>query len=225
MGDISVLELTKDDGPAVAEHLQHNFCVHEPILNYLKVGIDQNFLKMCVSLIDQGLSLKAIDENGQIAGIFIAELKQRAVKDHDGFFQLTAQNADSRTFEDSQQEEKIRIVDGILRYMDQSVDLFGTYPDIDCYLDAAILSVNSDFRGRGVGSKLFNGLIDLCKAKGIPFIKTFCSSKFTSKICKKSGLKQVYEIYYRDIPLDQLTAPDIPEPHAIARLFIGDLRV
>lgn len=79
MGDISVIELTKNDGPAIVEHLKHNFCIHEPILNYLNVGIDQNFLKMCVSLIDQGLSLKAIDENGKIAGIFIAELKQRAV--------------------------------------------------------------------------------------------------------------------------------------------------
>lgn len=79
MGEITIALLTTDDGPALAEHLKVNFCVHEPCLNYLGIGVDPGFLTMCVSLIDQGLSLKAIDENGKIAGIFVAELKQRGV--------------------------------------------------------------------------------------------------------------------------------------------------
>lgn len=147
------------------------------------------------------------------------------VKDHDGFFKPEEkEQAETATEEERVQKEKLRIVDGILKFMDNSVDLFGSYPEINCYVDAAILSVDTAYRGRGVGFKLFNGLIQLCKEKDIPFLKVFCSSSFTSRICEKLGLELVYQINYRDIPLENLTAPDIKEPHSIARVFTSDLR-
>lgn len=79
MGEITVAVLTKDDAPALVEQLKRNFCLHEPILNHLNVAVSPSFLQACVDFIDQGLTLKAIDENGKIAGVFVAELKQRSV--------------------------------------------------------------------------------------------------------------------------------------------------
>lgn len=77
MSEFKVTLLTKSDGPAVAEHLSNAFCLDEPILNYLGVGVDPNFLAMCIGLIDQGISLKAINENGDIVGVFLSEFKEK----------------------------------------------------------------------------------------------------------------------------------------------------
>lgn len=109
--------------------------------------------------------------------------------------------------------------------MDEITNLHEKYPEIDCYVDGAILSVNDAFRGQGIGLKLCSALVELCKKNNVPFIKVFCSSKFTAKICEKVGFKKTYEIPFRDIQLnDGLVAPDVPEPHSIARAYVGDLR-
>lgn len=79
MSEFAVTLLTKSDGPAVAKHLSKAFCLDEPILNHLGVGVDPSFLKMCVELIDQGISLKAINANGEIAGVFLSELKEKVI--------------------------------------------------------------------------------------------------------------------------------------------------
>lgn len=145
------------------------------------------------------------------------------MKDQNGLDQTTREQP-APTAEDLEKQKKIRIMDGILEHMDQSADIFSNHSDIDCYVDATILSVNSEYRGHGIGSKLFNGLIDLCKTRNIPYMKVFCSSTFTSRICEKLGMKLVHQIHYRDIPMGDMTAPDVPEPHSIGRVFTCDLR-
>lgn len=117
------------------------------------------------------------------------------------------------------------IVNGILKFMEEAVNVFHHHPEIECYVDGTILSVDSGYRGCGIGVNLFNGLIDLCRKKDIPIIEVFCSSTFTGKICAKLDFTLAYQIPYRDIQLDDLPSIDVPEPHSVAHSYIYDLRL
>lgn len=79
MSIFTVALLTKSDGPAVVKHLSKTFCYDEPVLSHLNIGAHPSFLRMCVDLIDHGLSYKAVNENGEIGGVFLAELHTRVI--------------------------------------------------------------------------------------------------------------------------------------------------
>lgn len=79
MSEIIIESLTKDDAPHVIDHLSRFFWLDEPMLRYINVDIDKDFLKMCIELIDHGVSLKAVNVNGDMVGIFLSELVDREV--------------------------------------------------------------------------------------------------------------------------------------------------
>lgn len=79
MTAIEVAILTKDDATAAAVHLAKFFCLDEPMLKVLNIGADPGFLAMCTGMIDQGVSLKAVNEQGDIVGVFLSEIKQKTV--------------------------------------------------------------------------------------------------------------------------------------------------
>lgn len=108
--------------------------------------------------------------------------------------------------------------------MKASVNIFRYYPDVETYVDGAVLSVDRKYRSHGIGSKLFTALIALCKERNVPILKVVCSSSFTARICERLGLKKIFEIPYREMKLDDLPTLDIPEPHSIASVYCLDFR-
>lgn len=82
---IRIETLTKDDAAEVVSHLSKFFCLDEPILCHLKLGVDKNFLEGCVAMIDGGVSIKAINADGKIVGIFLSEIKRKLVNLCDHF--------------------------------------------------------------------------------------------------------------------------------------------
>lgn len=81
MNDIKVEIITPADTAAVVDHLSRHFCLDEPILNSLDLDPDLGFLQMCSGMIKHGISLKAVNENGEIVGLFLSEFKERNVSD------------------------------------------------------------------------------------------------------------------------------------------------
>lgn len=79
MSEVKVTLITKIDGPAVAEHLSKAFCQDEPIHQHFAIGVEPSFLEMCADLIDQGISLKAVNENGEIVGVFLSEFIEKVI--------------------------------------------------------------------------------------------------------------------------------------------------
>lgn len=118
----------------------------------------------------------------------------------------------------------MHMVYAMLKFMDKSANIFERYPDIDQYVDGAILSVNSAYRSCGIGSKLFNRLIELCRERDLFILKVFASSIFTAKICEKMGMTNIFEIAYSDAKLDNMPAFNIAEPHTHAFDYCLDLR-
>lgn len=118
----------------------------------------------------------------------------------------------------------MRTVNGILKHMNDASDIFKNNPDINCFIDGAILSVDNKYYSHGIGTKLFSGLFEKCKELNVPILKVMCSNLYTAKICAKFGLRIIYEIPYRDIQLENLPSVDVPEPHSIARVYCYDFR-
>lgn len=79
MGEYKVTLITESDRSSVAEHLSNTYLLDEPTLSYLGVGADPGLLKTCVDSIDQGISLKAVNENGEIVGVFLSEFIEKVI--------------------------------------------------------------------------------------------------------------------------------------------------
>lgn len=79
MSEFEITLITKTDGPAVAEHLSKAFCRDEPIHHHFSIGAEPSFLEMCTDLIDQGISLKAVNKNGEIVGVFLSEYIEKVI--------------------------------------------------------------------------------------------------------------------------------------------------
>lgn len=76
MSKINVKIVIQDDAPAVMEHLGEFFCLDEPIL---KLTPNAKFLSMCCDMINDNISLKAVDDQGNIFGLLLSEIKCRIV--------------------------------------------------------------------------------------------------------------------------------------------------
>lgn len=79
MSKINVKIVIQDDAPAVMEHLGEFFCLDEPILRSLKLTPNAKFLSMCCDMINDNISLKAVDDQGNIIGLLLSEIKRRIV--------------------------------------------------------------------------------------------------------------------------------------------------
>lgn len=79
MVDFKVTLVTESDRSSVAEHLSKAFLLNEPTLSYMGVGADPSLLKMFVDLIDHGISLKAVNECGEIVGVFLSEVIDKVI--------------------------------------------------------------------------------------------------------------------------------------------------
>lgn len=80
MGDFKISLVTKEDEPAALEHLRENFCKDEPILNYLKPKDPTESFDSFLDVIRDGISLKAVDKNGKIVGLFLNKLIKKNVR-------------------------------------------------------------------------------------------------------------------------------------------------
>jgi len=101
--------------------------------------------------------------------------------------------------------------------------VFATYPKVEKYVDVAVFSVSSNYRGHGIGLKLMTALIEQCRQSGIPIISVMCSSLFTVKVGRKLGFKVVFEKAFKDMEFDSLPIVDMPEPHTHTRIIIKEL--
>lgn len=118
----------------------------------------------------------------------------------------------------------MRLIYGILNFMEQKADIFSRYSDIQRYVDGATLSVDPNYRSHGIATQMFQRLIELCKEKELPVLKVFCSSLYTAKLCERLGMTKVYETPFADVKLDGLPPFDVWEPHTFARNYSIDLR-
>ena len=66
------------------------------------------------------------------------------------------------------------------------------------YFEIYILSVRSEYGGKGIGKRLVEHSLQVAKEKGCTTVKSDLASSFSRKICEKCGFETVFEIRYAD---------------------------
>ncbi|KAL3266544.1 hypothetical protein HHI36_010712 [Cryptolaemus montrouzieri] len=199
----------------ILEYLKHHF--HDEPLN-VAVGLFKKG-QTCERLEDydlntmkDGLSLVALDpETGRIAGAILNGISHRG---------------------DVEQElEKMKCIDdikfhrlmGLLFTHNADVELFKKY-HVEKIFELRILSVDADFRGKGLAQKLVEKSEELAKEQGFTLLKVDATSFYTQKICEKFGFKTVKTIVYRDYKdADGRFIYETSPPHDTYKIMVKDL--
>lgn len=103
-------------------------------------------------------------------------------------------------------------------------NLFDVYPKIGNFLDARVLSVDENYAGKGIGSKLIERTNDYARANNIPIISMWCTSRFSARLCEKLNFKRIYAINYADYFVDGQNPLQPAEPHKALQVFAMEVK-
>ncbi|XP_044728226.1 uncharacterized protein MAL13P1.304-like [Chrysoperla carnea] len=81
-------------------------------------------------------------------------------------------------------------------------------------------------QNQGIATKLIKEAINLAKKKGAKLIRIDCSSFFTSLMCMKMGMKEIYKVYFNEYvdKRDNLKLRQVEYPHKSFITYALDLR-
>lgn len=110
-----------------------------------------------------------------------------------------------------------------MEYIDNRFSIFDLYPDLDKYLDAKILAVNSNYRGYGIAGKLMERTVQYVRENDIKLIQVLCSSYYSARVCEKMGFKKVYVLPFVDYVVGGEN-PILPaEPHKAVQILVQEV--
>lgn len=142
-GGYDIVRVKKEDSTRAIAFLNKFFFRDEP-LNVEKHLLEtedarcEELEEYSVKSIEEGASLMAVDSNGDIVGISL----NGVIKRDDPEEEFDCPN------------EKFAKILKLLDTVDKRADIFGQFPDIDQVLLVKILSVDSNWRGRGIAKAL-----------------------------------------------------------------------
>lgn len=94
--------------------------------------------------------------------------------------------------------EKLKKVIKAMEFCEQQFNSFEFY-NVDKYLSAFGLSVNSKYRGRHIGEYILKARIPLAKAIGIAVTSTVFTAIASQKLAMRAGFELNYEITYDEL--------------------------
>ncbi|CAH2006044.1 unnamed protein product [Acanthoscelides obtectus] len=113
---------------------------------------------------------------------------------------------------------------GLLNNVNKQVDLFSKY-NVDKIFDLRILSVDAQFRGRGVAKELFSRSEIIAEEYGFQLMKVDATSLFTQKVCESFGLEVEKAERYGDFKdKDGKKIYDTKPPHDYYKLMVKVLK-
>lgn len=101
--------------------------------------------------------------------------------------------------------------------------IFETYPAIDAYLEATILSVDRDYRSIGIGKRLMEQLTSIAVENNLKLVLVQCTNVFSFGTCLKLGYHQIAEVPYIEMKIYALEGFPIPDPHKIYHAVVKEL--
>lgn len=112
----------------------------------------------------------------------------------------------------------------LMEYIDAHFSLFNLYPDINSYLDAKILSVNSNYRGYGIAGKLMERTIQYMRENDLNVVHVMCSSYFSARVCEKMNFRKVYELPFVDYVVDGENPIQPEAPHKAVKILVHEVQ-
>ncbi|KAF7991356.1 hypothetical protein HCN44_002918 [Aphidius gifuensis] len=188
--DFSIKPITADAKLKVLGFMKKNFFKDEPLNNSVNLidGKDTTCIELeeySMSSLDENLSLMAVSSSGIIVGVII-----------NGKTEIPDINEEPDYIKNCE-NKKFKKIMKLLHYVDQEINIPEKYPDSNC-LDIKIVSVDNNWRGKGIASALFKKTIEIGKELGFNLIRTDCSSHFTARLCQRIGFHPIYELKYSE---------------------------
>ncbi|XP_068628522.1 arylalkylamine N-acetyltransferase 1-like [Battus philenor] len=210
--------LLEDDYDEVMKLLKRTFFVDEPLNRKIGVCKSENdscpeLEEFCTSSLHEGLSFKAVDNDGNIIGVLINETcpinenigkalleKAEAIKDPD-----------------------FKKILYILARREEGARLWEKFPEENKLVEVKVAATDAKWRNRGVLNALVKETEKLLRQKGIRLARLDSSSAFSAKSAERSGFTCYYKARYTDIKMngEPLIVPD--PPHEFDRVFVKKL--
>ncbi|XP_012348903.1 dopamine N-acetyltransferase isoform X2 [Apis florea] len=189
--DYHIQIITKDDKLRILKFLRRFFFRDEPLNHSIELipeSEDSTCLELeeycSMSSLENNLSLMAVSTNGAIVGV-ILNGKMDPPSDEEPEYITTCENA------------KFKKILRLLNYVDRNVNRDGKFRGLNI-LEIRIMSVDSNWRGKGVAKALVEKTLEIGKEKGLQICRVDCSSYFSGKLCARLGFEQIYELNYAD---------------------------
>lgn len=205
-------KLTPKDKEAALDFLRRFFFLDEPLnqtINLLETPESRCYEleDYAASSLADGVSVAAVDKNGDFVGIVINGLSRRDEVDY------TDKSADCP-------DPKFRVILKFLSDLDRQARIWDKLP-LSCHtvLEVRIASTHSDWRGRGLMRALCEESERIAKDIGAGALRMDTTSAFSAAVAERLKYKNVYDVLYSDMP----DAPHPEPPHLEARVYIKEL--
>ncbi|XP_047028280.1 arylalkylamine N-acetyltransferase 1-like [Helicoverpa zea] len=159
------------------------------------------------SSLDQGVSVAAVDDNGEFVGVIINALIHRTDEEEPDKVE-------------SCPNEKFRRILRVLQHLNDEARIWEKVPEsCKSMLEVRIASTHSEWRGRRIMKVLAEESERIAKQNGAGTIRMDTTSAFSARAAERLGYKSVYSILYADIP----DGPQPEAPHFEASVYLKDL--
>ncbi|XP_050445994.1 arylalkylamine N-acetyltransferase 1-like isoform X2 [Cataglyphis hispanica] len=189
--DYHIEIINKDDKLRVLKFLRRFFFRDEPLNQSIQL-IPEGEDSTCVELEDycshssfeNNLSLMAVTTSGAIIGVQLNG-KTDPPSDEEPEYIKSCKNP------------KFKKILKLLHHIDKSVNVNGQFRDLNV-LEIKILSVNTNWRGKGIAKALIEKAMEIAKEQGFHYARADCSSFFSGKLCARLGFDAIYKLNYND---------------------------
>lgn len=189
--DYHIEIITKDAELRVLKFLRRFFFRDEPLNHSIELipeGEDSTCLELeeycCSSSFDNNLSLMAVSSTGAIIGVLLNG-KLEEFHEEEPEYITNCKNP------------KFKKILRLLRHVDKRVNANGQYRGLNV-MEIRIISVDSNWRGKGVAKGLMEKSIEIAREQNFQVIRADCSSLFSGKLCARIGFEVVHELNYKD---------------------------
>ncbi|XP_045480542.1 arylalkylamine N-acetyltransferase 1-like [Harmonia axyridis] len=192
---------------------------YDEVLNYLRNHFHDEPLNVAVGLFKKGQTcqlLENYDMDTMRDGYSIIAIDPDTNKIAGAML-----NAISSLGDPELELERMKCIDdiefhrlmGLLLRHNSDAQLFRKY-NVEKIFELRILSVDSDYRGRGLGQELVKRSEELAREHGFTVLKVDATSFFTQKILEKFGFETVKTVVYHDYrDADGKYIYNTPPPH------------
>ncbi|XP_043591113.1 arylalkylamine N-acetyltransferase 1-like isoform X2 [Bombus pyrosoma] len=188
--DYQIQVITRNDKLKILNFLRKFFFRDEPLNQSVQL-LPEREAYTCRELEDysltcfeNNLNLMAVLPNGTLVGVILNGKMDRSSNEEPQFIARC-------------RNPKFKKILKLLHYVDQNVNCDDKFQGLDI-LEIKIISVDSNWRGKGVGKALLERTLEIGKERGFHMARADCSSSFSGKLCTRMGFERIYELNYKD---------------------------
>lgn len=184
MKSISIQVAKSSDYDSILDFIRQHYYQEEPItISHPEKGHTADDEKFTMSHIGHNSTLMAIDnETNKIVGVLIAG----PIEHGDAEEMLRDAEKSSKKWGDIQK---------LLAYIEMKANVLDKF-NLNRALHCHALSAHQDYRGNGIGQRLFEEWFIIAQKLNYKLVSTDCTSIFTAKIAERCGMMCVSTVTY-----------------------------